>query len=494
MTNPNLSGSESESGTEFESGSGTANGGGLRRRSFLIGGATAAAAATTLIGAVPAQAGTSTDTSTGAGTAASPTSKSAGSSSHGALKVGAGKAAISIPDSLLPLDGFTTVHDDLYVRVLLLESSAQKVALVVLDLTSISEEAITDMRTAITAATGIAAADIVVTVTHNFSSPHVMSASQSTQEATWIQNLVTAASAATASAVGGLRSARVGYGTGTADVNVNRNVDTADGWWLGTGEAGPSDKSVGVARFDDLDGNPIAVLMNYNVQSSVMMESVMDDGSLPITADLAGAAVAHVEAQYGAGVTAFFLVGACGDQQPAFKSYRYTIDKDRNWSMVDAHDAGWLLLTVQGERLGTEVVSVAQSITPSSDTTLNLLTSSVTVDTVAQTQGQNAAPTTSHPFTVDGTAAAPLWTLRIGEGVLAGAEPELSTPTATTIKRQSPFQHTFVMSMFEGGAKNMADEWNYRHITYEALDSSYAPGSAEKLAKAFAKAIESVHK
>jgi hypothetical protein len=271
-------------------------------------------------------------------------------------------------------------------------------------------------------------------------------------------------------------------------------VDTADGWWLGTGEAGPSDKSVGVARFDDLDGNPISVLMNYNVQSSVMMESVMDDGSLPITADLAGAAVAHVEAQYGAGVTAFFLVGACGDQQPAFKSYRYTMDIEKNWSMVDARDAGWLLLTVQGEPLGTEVVRVARSITPSSDTSLNLVTASVTVDTVAMTNGQNAAPTTSHAFTVDGTAAAPVWVLRIGDGVLAGAEPDLSTSTALTVKDKSAFDHTFVTSMFEGGAKNMADEWNYRHITYEALDSSYAPGSAEKLAAGFAKAIASVHR
>jgi len=52
-------------------------------------------------------------------------------------------------------------------------------------------------------------------------------------------------------------------------VNVNRDVLTADGWWLATGAAGPSDKSVGVTRFDDLSGNPIAVLVNYSVQCSV---------------------------------------------------------------------------------------------------------------------------------------------------------------------------------------------------------------------------------
>jgi hypothetical protein len=107
--------------------------------------------------------------------------------------------------------------------------------------------------------------------------------------------------------------------------------------------------------------------------------------------------------------------------------------------MVDAHDAGWLLLTVQGERLGTEVVRVAQTVAPDQDSTLTLVTGSVTVTTVAQTPGQASAPTTTHVFTPDGTAAAPIWVLRVGAGVLAGAEPELSTSTAPTIKRNSPF-------------------------------------------------------
>ncbi|MBR7828800.1 hypothetical protein KDK95_21000 [Actinospica sp. MGRD01-02] len=452
-------------------------GSGVRRRSLLIGGATAAMTASTLVNAVTARA-----------------SSAASAQGAGVLKAGAGKAAIAIPSSLLPLDGFTAVHDDLYVRVLLLESGSQRAAMVVLDLTSISEEAITDIRTAVTAATGITAQDIVVTVTHTFSAPHVQSASASTQEATWIGNITAAAASAVADAAKTLRPARVGYGTGTADVNVNRNVLTAEGWWLGTGEAGPSDKSVGVARFDDQDGNPIAILINYNVQSSVMMDSVMANGDLPISADLAGAAVAHVEAQYSNDVVGFFLVGACGDQQPAFKSYRYTIDKDKNWSMVDAKDAGWLLLTVQGERLGTEVVRVSETITPSDDSTLRLVTDTVTVTTVATAQGQNAAPTTTHTFTPNGTAQAPAWVLRIGDGVLAGAEPELSTETALAIKKSSPFEHTFVMSMLEGGAKNMADKWNYEHITYEALDSSYAEGAAEKLASRLGRDIESVRK
>jgi hypothetical protein len=438
----------------------------LHRRSFLNGSIAAAVTATALGGATAAQAAD-----------AEPVLKEA------VLKAGAGRAAIDIPSALLPLDGFTTVHDDLYVRILLLENGSRRIALAVLDLTSISAEAIAAMRTTIAKASGVATADIVVTVTHTFSAPHAQATTSSPAAAQYVQQITKATATAIAAAVEGLRPARVGFGTGTCDVNVNRDVLTADGWWLGTGERGSSDKSVGVTRLDDLDGNPIAVLINYAVQSSVMMESVMAGGDLPITADLAGAAVQHVEKQYGGEVVGFFLVGSCGDQAPAFRSKRYTIDKDKKWSQVDAQDAGWLLLTVQGERLGTEAVRVSETIRTSgggSGSTVRLLTDTVTVDTMAM--GHPTGPTKTYDFTPTGTADVPVWILQLGNGVFVGVEPELSTDTALAIKKHSPFPHTAVMSMLEGGSKNMAEAQSYARITYEAMDSSYAQGSAETVA------------
>lgn len=432
----------------------------LRRRAFLGGSIAVAAAATSLAGATTADAATSTG-----------------------LKAGAGRAAIDIPSSLLPLDGFTTVHDDLYVRILLLDNGSRRVALAVLDLTSISAEAIAAMRTTIARASGVATADIVVTVTHTFSAPHVQATTASAAAARYVQQITRATSAAIAAAVKGLKPARVGFGTGVCDVNVNRDVRTADGWWLGTGEAGSSDKSVGVTRLDDLDGDPIAVLIDYSVQSSVMMESIMASGDLPITADLAGAAVQHVEKQYGGDAVGFFLVGSCGDQSPAFRSKRYAIDKDRKWSQIDARDAGWLLLTVQGERLGTEAVRVSETIKTSggsAGSALRLLTDSVTVGTVAE--GHPTGPTKTYDFTANGTADVPVWILQVGNGAFVGVEPELSTDTALAIKKHSPFPHTAVMSMLEGGAKNMAEAQSYARITYEAMDSRYAQGSAETVA------------
>ena len=456
----------------------------LVSRRLFIGGSVAAVAALS-------SAGTAAAAVSSSGTAvAAQTSPLGGAASGGSgLKAGAGKAPIKITSAMLPSsDGFTTVHDDLYVRIVLLESDSRRYAIIVLDTTSVNDpSALAGLRAIATKVAGVAAADTMITVTHNFSSPHLngtagLTGSELTKAKLYLEAVLTATTTAVTDAVTALRAARVGYGTGTADVNVNRNVRTAEGWWLGTGEEGPSDKSVRITRIDDLDGNPISILINYNVQSSVMMESVMTDGALPITADLAGAAVAHVEQQYGNGVVPLFLVGACGDQAPAFRSLRATIDKDKKWSTIDAHDAGWLLLTAQGERLGTEVVRVAQAIdtaTENAGSDLQLITGSFTATEVKQS-ATNQAPTMHDAFTPDGTSAVPIWVLQVGDGVFVGLEPELSTNTALAIMRDSPFKHTNVMSMFEGGAKNMPEAWDYDNITYEALDSFYAEGTAEK--------------
>jgi neutral ceramidase len=440
--------------------------------------ATAAAVATTATTAAAASAGT---TAGGQG---------------GVLVAGAGKSVISIPSSILPTwDGFTALHDDLYVRVLLVDNGETSVAFVTYDMTGIDDPTfIPVLQDAVNKITGVPGDNVLISITHSFSAPHIFQLSMETGTnlanlETYRANTLAATQAAATQAYQSRRPAKVGYGRGKSDVNVNRNVRTADGWWLGTGEEGPSDKSVRVTRFDDLDGNPFAIVCNYSVQSAVMISSVMNDGSLPITSDLAGWTVDHVEGQYD-GVTGFFLCGATGDQFPTFMSNRYVIDKDLNWSMVDAHDAGWLLLTVQAERLGTEVVRVAQTIQTRADPTIRLLTGSATVTEVVQ--GHPTGPVTSYTWTPDGTTQMPVWVVRIGDGVFIAAEPELSTETSLDMMAASPLPHANVISNLQGGDKNMADIWNYDHITYESLDSSLAKGTAEVVAHKAAQVLRSL--
>ena len=230
---------------------------GLTRRSVLARGAAGALAAST-VGAALAQPAF-----------AKPSSKGGDQ-----LQAGAGKAEISIPVSIYQAEGFNDIHDPLHARVVLFKTKRKSMVLVVMDLTSIGEDQITEIRTAITQVSGVAAEDIVVTVTHHFSGPHVGSgppgSTPSPDENTWIANIVSACTTACTAAVDELQKARIGYGIGRCDVNVNRNLLTAQGYDLGANDNGPSDKTVEVARIDDVNGNPIAILTNYSVQSSVM--------------------------------------------------------------------------------------------------------------------------------------------------------------------------------------------------------------------------------
>ena len=443
----------------------------------------------------------------GAGALASPAFAAPSRKGGDELHVGAGKAELKIPKPVYEAEGYANIHDPLYVRVVLAKARKKSLAIVVFDLTSINDsDVFTQLRSAITKVSGIPGKDTVFSVTHMFSGPHVNGAPMPGQTATpdegkWISNIVAATTAATKDAVKGMKKARVGYGTGRCGVNINRNLLTNEGWYLGPNSEGPSDKTVEVARFDDEAGDPIAILTNYSVQSSVMGASGMGPNSstsgnskypYQVTADLAGANAAWVEGQYD-GVVAPFLCGATGDQQPIFRSLELLINKELVTSTEDAGAAGFLLLKVQGQLLGMEVVRVAESIDTKPTSDLHLVATSITVPILGRRTTPNA-PTKAHlTYPPDGTAPLLVWVFRIGDGVFAGTPPELSTPTLEKIRKNSPFEHTFVMGMFEGGAKSMPDRWNFKHATYAAQDANWAPGDAEKYIEFVRPIIRSLH-
>ncbi|MGW1503830.1 hypothetical protein ACWCQW_35795 [Streptomyces mirabilis] len=125
-----------------------------------------------------------------------------------------------------------------------------------------------------------------------------------------------------------------------------------------------------------------------------------------------------------------------------------------------------------------DLTSISAEAIAATRTTIAKASGVATADIVVTVTHTFSAPhvqaTTSSPV--------PVWILQLGNGVFVGVEPELSTDTALAVKKHSPFPHTAVMSMLEGGSKNMAEAQSYARVTYEAMDSSYAQGSAETVA------------
>lgn len=139
-----------------------------------------------------------------------------------------------------------------------------------------------------------------------------------------------------------MRPAAIGYGSGRANVNVNRRALTAIGsWWLGINPDGPSDKTVAIVKVSTAAGEPIAVLINYGVHGTGMGQANYD-----ISGDVPGAVSRWVEEHFGGGVVALWISGAGGDQCPIY----------------DRAAASFNGVMAIGRILGQEVVRVATGI------------------------------------------------------------------------------------------------------------------------------------
>ncbi len=402
---------------------------------------------------------------------------------------GAGRSTIELPAWVYPLENFEGEHDPLGVRVLVLDDARVRMALAVVDITSLFEDTLDQVIEIIASASGAERSRVAVIPTHTFSAPHIPRATEllepdgrrKTDELR--RCLHRAARTAAKEAARSLRPAKIGFGSGFSSVNVNRDVLTANGWWLGANDAGPSDKTVGVIRIDDVSGAPIAILANYAVQSSVMNQSTGADGQRMVTADLAGAAMRHVEEQYGEETVAFFLIGAAGDQAPYLTAFRHPLDRHGNPAHADAGHAAFCLVALLGERLGAEIVRTSERIeNMTSDARLAMAVETLTLPAqVAPRSLSDIEPNRTYRFRPNGNTTTVITVVQIGDIALAGVQPELSATTGAEIKRRSPFRHTFVVTMMNGGAKYMADDESYDKVTYAAMNSRFARGCAEIL-------------
>jgi len=419
------------------------------------------------------------------------------------FRAGAGKSDIKTSAEMWPVDGFTSQHDPLAVRVLLMDDSGTRTAIVVVDQTSISEGSIKKIKEILTKLTGSSAENTIVVASHTFSAPHVFGAPpgggsgapggprggaqspQSPGTVAFSKAIDSAVEAATMQAKSSLQPAKVGFGLGTSDISVNRDVPTPQGWWLGADAAGFSDTSLPVVRIDSMDGKPLAVLINEAVQSSTMDHSENKDGGKPVTADIAGAATRFVEHQYGGGTVAMFLIGAAGDQAPIFQGNRYVLNRDGSTSRVDIHEAGFTLVDLIGERLGSETLQVSEGIkasaipTLAATPTLQVWRRTLKIPSQAGSRGLPTEPVMSYTYQPGPQVDVPVVLMRIGDIVLVGLQAELAASVGAQLKANSPFPHTIVVTMVDGGAKYMPDAKSYERFTYEARNSRYARGAAE---------------
>ena len=413
------------------------------------------------------------------------------------LLAGAGRSLIAIAESLYPIDGFGWEHDPLEVRVLLLSYKNERVALVVVDLTSISGRTVAKLRQLAHEAAGVPLSNVIIAASHTFSAPHILPEHVlDPDQRDRNSKLETAVGAAVAdsvhTALASLRPATLATTTGTSGVNVNRDVEGPDGWWLGADEAGFSDRDITVIAVQDGNDRPIALLTNYAVQPSVMNDST-DHGARPVSADLAGAAMRHLERAL-PGTVAMFLIGAAGDQAPRYTAVRSRRSQDCEAETVDAGTAGFLLVEAQGERLGEDVLRSLPGLVPvSARLDIEVAHETTRVPGQVLLPRPRIRPTRSYTFAPAEDQDVPVVFVRIGDAILVGTQAELASTTGKWIRTASPFQATMVATMVNGAAKYLPDARSYDRITYEAMSSKYARGAAEQVAEGAIKRLLAMH-
>jgi hypothetical protein len=392
---------------------------------------------------------------------------------HQTLTVGSAKIDITPKDltGLNPIGGltFAAVNDPIFLRALVVSDGRQEAAIVTLDLIEIGN---TDaFRARIENELGIAASHVILNATHDHSAPRIghvtpgaLAHEGTAQSLVYTEFVYDTVIKALKEARAHAKPARFGVGRGGLDINVNRDAyDPKRGWGLGYNTAGPSDDTMMVAKFEDLDGKPIGAIFNYAVHSVVTF------GTNRVSGDLAGAAEAVTEKGLGDGAVALFTAGPIGDQNPRlFPTQPKQMTAD---SLKAAYDA----TTAQGLLLGSEVLRVADGITETTGS-VRLFAADKTFSCPVQAGTEVMAD--MKQAKVDNVAFS-LGLIRLNDFAMAGVSGEVVTPLYRHLQAETPLNDTMLVSIANDRVGYIADDAAYDTPLFEVKGSPAARGCAE---------------
>lgn len=414
------------------------------------------------------------------------------------LRAGAGKAIIEINNSILPTpEGYSVIHDLPQARVLVLDCGV-RVAILYLELVSVTPDITKRMREIVAEETGTPFENVWQNVTHSLETPHGWSprnikTDDDKRKAEEYENMrETAVRSASRQAIDNLQPAFFGSSIGYCEVNTNRIIETKNGYWHGRNDDGPCDHSVATMMLCSCEEKPIAIFFNYHCQPAIMDMSRGVDGTRYITADLAGATSKYVESIY-PGAVAIYATGAGGDQWPAMRAVRWKLDGEKNSELIDMHEDGFAIVEASGEALGAAVVKACRKIRVSPITSqVKVVHETIKVNGQVIPETREIRPRREYTYVPDGEKKCPIEIIAIGDTAIIGVQPEIDCKTVEKIKSESPFKTNMVLTFTNGGAKYMVQRYYYEKVTYQSMNSRYAEGSAELLADRISELLQEI--
>jgi len=413
------------------------------------------------------------------------------------LFVGAGIGKIAFTAKDFPIKQFTGVHDDLHVRVVLINTN-ESFAFVSLELTSLPANAITFYKNIVMEMTGIEESHIWISVTHTFSAPHIPASERTSEEVEIIFKMYnktsTALKEALQQAIEKKTAAEFAFELSKCGININRNMKTADGWWFGNNEMEYSNHDVRVVTFRDHSQHPIAVLYNFDIQPSVMDNVITSAGEKLVSADIAGAASQYVEKKYGPETVAIFLPGAAGDQAPILKGISWDIDGNGKPKSTSRGTDSFILVEALGNYLGKSVITAIRNSNHFTETCrLQLKQINVSVPEQKMLYStKELKPSKNYPFvTTGGKLRIPVDILTINSLSMLGTPPELNSSFGQIIRHQFNEPNTFICTLINGRMKYLPQQIDYERITYTAMNTMIGQGADKILLREIRKLIQS---
>jgi hypothetical protein len=256
-----------------------------------------------------------------------------------------------------------TVRDPLRAGVLILDDGNTKVAIVTMDVLQAWDALVPLARQKIEAITGVPAANIMITASHNHSGPPYDPLNK------WGRELLNKLGAAAKEAASDMRTVTVGYGEDEIGFGINRRKVIDGRAVVRLNPEGPNDPRVKVLRFDDGKSlTPMAVIMHAVCHPCFFTWG--DKGTQPypngypkLSADFPGPAQTFVEKIYDGETQALFLQGCAGDIRPNLPGfpYRCADEADIQWA---ARDLGGAVVRALAENVTREKLAARGNFYP----------------------------------------------------------------------------------------------------------------------------------
>ncbi len=392
---------------------------------------------------------------------------------------GAAKVNITPAPDALP-DGYNRINDSLYTRAIVIDNGSTSAALISIDNGMLSEEIWNNVTEGIKEEIGIPVENMFLSPSHTHSAPFLThNASNDPIIKDYINTIENAIVDVVKKAKLKLQPARVGFGTGTSHLNVNRDVIDPETrlWSQGPNYDGVSDHTVAVVKIEAVTNELIAVFFNFAMHANMMFMS----GA--ISAGLPGGISSYIEDYYknfhDSNVVALWSMGAAGDQNPVHFG---PIMGDAARLQTDAAYARQSrMINSVGQIMGEEVIRVIQ-LTKRLNNNISIYGSQKIVSCPGRIrtdtnnrQGKPGSYIDGDPVNIK------LSLLLLGDIAFAGVNAEVYNRIAQRLKEESSLANTIFVSISNGLSNSgyIPSDDAFVRYTFQVLGSRLKPGCAE---------------